>query len=74
MQKQQTQNNRSTCNDEFELPGGSYSVSDIQDYVGYIIKKHEILCTNSAIHIYINRITNRLVFKIKDEYKIQLKP
>ena len=28
-----------TWNDEFELPDGSYSVSDIQDYIEYIIKK-----------------------------------
>ena len=28
-------------NDEFELPDGSYSVSDIQDYIELIIKKHE---------------------------------
>ena len=27
-------------NDEFELPDGSYSVSDIQDYFKYILKKH----------------------------------
>ena len=26
--------------DEFELPDGSYSVSDIQDYFEYILKKH----------------------------------
>ena len=31
----------STWNDEFELPEGSYSVSEIQDYIKYIIKKHE---------------------------------
>ena len=29
----------STWNDEFELPDGSYSVSDIQDYFKYILKK-----------------------------------
>ena len=29
-----------TWNDEFELPDGSYSVSDIQDYFEYILKKH----------------------------------
>ena len=29
-----------TCSDEFELPDGSYSVSDIQDYFDYILKKH----------------------------------
>ena len=28
-----------TWNDEFELPDGSYSVSDIQDYLKYILKK-----------------------------------
>ena len=27
-----------TWNNEFELPDSSYSVSDIQDYVEYIIK------------------------------------
>ena len=30
-----------TLNDEFELPDGSYSVSDIRNYIKYIIKKHE---------------------------------
>ena len=29
-----------TWNDEFELPDGSYSVSVIQDYFEYILKKH----------------------------------
>ena len=28
-----------TWNDKFELPDGSYSVSDIQDYFEYILKK-----------------------------------
>ena len=27
-------------NGEFELPDGSYSISDIQDYFEYILKKH----------------------------------
>ena len=48
-------------NDEFELPDGSYSVSDIQDFIGYILKKHETLATIPPIHIYINRINNRLI-------------
>ena len=30
-----------TWNDEFQLPGRSYSISDIQDYFEYILKKHE---------------------------------
>ena len=61
-----------TWNDEFELPDGSYSVSDIQDYIEYIIKKHETLTAIPPIHVYINRINNRLVFKIKDGYKLGL--
>ena len=54
-----------TWNDEFELPDGSYSVSDIQDYVEYIIKKHKTLTTVPLIYVYINRINSRLVFKTK---------
>ena len=27
-----------TCNDEFELPDGSHSVSDIQDYIDCIVE------------------------------------
>ena len=41
-----------TWNDEFELPDGSSSVSYIEDYIGYIIKKQEKLPTNSPIHIF----------------------
>ena len=29
-----------TWNDTFDLPDGSYSISDIQDYFEFIIKKH----------------------------------
>ena len=43
-------------NEGFELPDSSYSVSDIQDYIEYIIQKHETLVSNSSIHIYINRM------------------
>ena len=59
-----------TWNDEFKLTDASYSVSDIQDYIEYIIKKHETLTTIPPIHVYINRINNRVVFKIKDVYKL----
>ena len=53
-----------TWNDEFELPYASYSLSDIQHYIEYIIKKHyETLLTNPTINIYINRSTNRSVLK-----------
>ena len=61
-----------TWNDEFELVDGSYSVSDIQDYIKCIIKIHETLITNPPIHVYINTVNNRLVFKIKDTYKLEL--
>ena len=61
-----------TWNDEFVLPDGSYSVSNIQDYIEYIIKKHETLPSNPAIHICLNRINNRPEFNIKDGYKLEL--
>ena len=63
----------STWNDEFELPDGSYAVSGIQDYIECIIKEHEILTITPSIHVYTNRINNRLVFKITDGYKLELK-
>ena len=56
---------------KFELPDGLYSVSDIQDYIKDIIKKHETLRAISTIHVYINRINKRLVFEIKDQAFIQ---
>ena len=61
-----------TWNDEFNLPGGSYSVSDIQDYIEYIIKKHEIIADNPPVQIYVNKIKNRIVFKVKTGYKLEL--
>ena len=35
-------------------------------------KLNETLATTPPIHIYINTINNRLVFNIKDEYKLDL--
>ena len=32
-----------TWNDTFDLPDGSYSIADIQDYFEFINKKHETL-------------------------------
>ena len=46
-------------------------MSDIQDYIEYIIIKHETFPTNPTIHNCINRINNRLVFKIPDGYKLE---
>ena len=50
-----------TLNDKFGLPDGSYSITDIQDYFKFIIKKHETLTENLPIEIYMNRIINRIV-------------
>ena len=41
--------------DEFELPDGSYSISDIQDYFENILKKHTENVDNSSIKIYVNK-------------------
>ena len=62
----------STWNDTFDLPDGSYSYSDIQDYFEFIIKKHEFLTENPPIQIYSNKIKNRIVFKIKTGNKLEL--
>ena len=57
----------STWNDKFELPDGSYSVSNIQDYSEYILKHNEKI-DNPSIRIYVNKTENRITFKIKTGY------
>ena len=61
-----------TWTDTFDLPDGSYSIADIQDYFEFIIKKHETLTENPPIQIYPNKIKNRTVFKINTGYKLEL--
>ena len=61
-----------TWSEEFELPHGSYSVSDIQDYFEYILKKHSESVDNPSIRIYVNKIQNRITFKIKNGYYLEL--
>ena len=61
-----------TWSDKFELPDGSYSLSDIQDYFEYILKKHGENTDKPSIQIYVNKIENRLTFKIKDGYSLRL--
>ena len=46
--------------------------SDIQDYIQFIMKKLEAFTTIPRIHVYIDIINDRLVFKIKDGYKLEL--
>ena len=61
-------------NDQFELPDGFYSVSDMQKYIEYTTKKkkNETLTKFLPIHVYINRINNISVFEIKGSYKLGL--
>ena len=61
-----------TWNEKFELPDGSYSTSDIQDYFKYILKKHSESVDNPPIRIYVNRIENRIKLKIKSGYYLEL--
>ena len=61
-----------TWNEEFELPDGSYSVSDIQDYFECIVKNYETVTYNPLIRIYRNKIENRITFKMKFGYYLKL--
>ena len=61
-----------TWNEEFTLPDGSYSVSDIQDYFEYILKKHRENTDKPSIQIYVNKIENRITFKIKNGCSLEL--
>ena len=61
-----------TWNDEFELPDGSYSISNIQDYFEYILKKHGEDIDKPSRQIYVNKIENRVTFKIKNGYSLEL--
>ena len=45
-----------TLNDEFDFPDGSYSISDIQDYFEFIVKKNKTLTENLSIQVYPNKI------------------
>ena len=54
-----------TWNEAFDLPDGWYNISEIQDYIEYIIKKHERIGENAPLLIYANTINNRIIFKIK---------
>ena len=60
-----------TWDQTFNLPDGSYSVQDIQDYFEFIIKNHESLPDNPPLKIYPNRLVNRIDFKIKSGYKLE---
>ena len=61
-----------TWNDKFELPDGSYSVSGIPDYFEYILKKHGGDIEEPSARIYVNKIENRITFKITNGYSLEL--
>ena len=54
------------------MPDCSYSIAALQNYFEYIIKKHETIANVSPLLIYVNKINNRIVFKIKSGYKLEL--
>ena len=61
-----------TWNETFDLPHGSYNIPVIQNYVEYVIKKHETIADTAPVIIYANKISNRIVFKVKTGYKLEL--
>ena len=54
------------------MPDGWYSVSDIQDYFEYIFKKYGEDIDKPSVQIYVNKVENRVTFKIKNGYSLQL--
>ena len=59
-------------NDKFELPDESHSESNIQDYFEYILKKNGESVDKPSVQIYVNKFENRITFKIKDRYCLEL--
>ena len=59
-------------NDTFDLPDRSQSISDIQDYFEFTMKKHETLAKNPPVQIYPSKIKNRIILKGKTGYKLEL--
>ena len=61
-----------TWNERFTLPDGSYFASDIQDYFKYILKKYGENTDKPSIQIYVNKIEDRITFKIQNGYSLEL--
>ena len=57
-----------TWNDKFELPDEWYSVSDIQDYSEYILKKHRGNTDKPSVQIYVSKTESRVTLKIKNTW------
>ena len=54
------------------MPDGLYNIPAIQNYLEYIIKKHETIADTAPILIYTNNIISRILFTIKTGYKLEL--
>ena len=61
-----------TWSDEFELPDGPYSILGIQNYFDYILRKHSESVDDPHIEIFVSKIENRITFKIKNGYYLEL--
>ena len=61
-----------TWNGTFDVPDGSYSIAALQNYFEHIIEKHETIAKVSPVLVYVNEINNRIAFKIKSGYKLEL--
>ena len=61
-----------TWNDKFGLRDGLYSGSDIQDYFDYILKNHGESFDKPSVQVYVNKTENRITFKIKSGYSLEL--
>ena len=64
-----------TWSETFDLPAGSYEISDMQDYFLKMIQKHESTIKKNEsfpVLIYPNEVKNRIIFKIKTGYKLEL--
>ena len=61
-----------TQNEEFRLIYGSYSACKIQGYFNYFIKKLEAVSDNPQIRIHVNKLENRITFRIKIGYYLEL--
>ena len=68
--KRSYKNNESapTWNEEFELPDGSCFLSGIKRLLRLLREK----TVNPSIRIYINKIENRITFKIKTGYYLEV--
>ena len=61
-----------TWKDKFGIRDGSYSVSDIQVFFEYILKNHWENIDHPSVKIYVNKTENKITFKIKDRFTVEL--